>query len=206
MYKLIDNIEKVKNFEKIKQAIDRLCASDILERLKGNCIGASDIIQNLLSFYGVKSKQIECQLFAIKETDSNKDFCFIGFNNIGLNPNTIDTHVVVITETEIPILIDCSIGHLLNESEQIVIRKLNSVDPEKFGEYIIDDITLQYYHKKNIKLPSLHQKNIIEKINEDKIVKEKLQFITKVIIALAIFATINFILNFTMIVIKLLHG
>jgi hypothetical protein len=206
MYKLGDDIEKIKDFEKVKQAIDRLCDSDVVSRLKGNCIGASDIIQNLLSFYGVKSKQIECQLFAVKENDGNKDFCFVGFNNIGLNPNSVDTHVVVVTETEIPILIDCSIGHLLPESEQIIVRKLSSLDPEKLGEYKVDDIFLQYFHKKNIKLPALHQKNIIERINDDKVTKEKLQFITKALIFLGCFSTINFILNVSMILIKLYMG
>ena len=93
MYKFTDDLKNKKDFQKIKQALDRLCqAEDVVHRLQGNCIGASDIIQNLLSFYGIESKTIECQLFAVKENKDIKDFCFVAsyqtlILQVGLYPN-----------------------------------------------------------------------------------------------------------------------
>lgn len=206
MYKITDKIKNKIELEKVKQALDRLCQSeDVVYRLHGNCIGASDIVQNLLSFYGIESRVVECQLFAIKENKDMKEFCFVGFNSIGLNPANVDTHVVVITETEEPLLIDASIGHLLSEKEKILVKKLQPQLNDVFGKYIIDDISFTYSIKKNIKLPALHQKTLLDRINEDRVIKEKVNFITKAVIILASISVINFSLNSILILLKTMY-
>lgn len=206
MYKITDKIKNKTELQKITQALDRLCQSeDVVNRLQGNCIGAADIVQNLLSFYGIESKIVECQLFAIKENKDIKEFCFVGFNAVGLNPANVDTHVVVITLTEEPIMIDASIGHLLHDNLKILVKKLDPEINNIIGKFTIDDLSLTYSHKKNIKLPALHQKSLIDRLNEERVFKEKVSFISKAVIVLGAFSLINFCLNSILIVLKSIY-
>lgn len=203
MYKITDKIKNKTELQKITQALDRLCQSeDVVHRLQGNCIGASDIVQNLLSFYGIESRIVECQLFAIKENKDIKEFCFVGFNAIGLNPANVDTHVVVVTLTEEPLLIDASIGHLLHDNLKIVIKKLDPEINDIISKFVIDDISLTYTNKKNIKLPALHQKSLIDRLNDERTFKEKVSFISKTVIFLGAFSLINFCLNSILIILQ----
>lgn len=206
MYKIIDKIKNKAELQKITQALDRLCQSeDVVQRLQGNCVGAADIVQNLLSFYGIESRIVECQLFAIKENKDMKEFCFVGFNAIGLNPANIDTHVVVVTLTEEPLLIDASIGHLLHNGLKIMIKKLDPEVNDIIGKFLIDDLSLTYTNKKNIKLPALHQKSLIDRLNEERVFKEKVSFISKAVIVLGAFSLINFCLNSILILLKSIY-
>jgi len=203
-YKLDEDILDVAEYKGIKQMLDRLQKSGIMERLQGNCVSACDIIQNMLNFYGVSAKTVECQLMAVKENNQTKDFCFVGFDEIGRGNNSVDSHVVVVTLGNQPVLIDAAIGNLLPGDNQIVVRKLTSVDPDIIGEFKLDDVTLTYQNKKQIKLPELHQKNLIERLKEQTKVNEKINTLNKwVIIGLAI-GGINILFNFTLLTLRLI--
>lgn len=203
-YTITPAVKKMPEYEKIVAMLERLSSSDVVKRLHGNCISAADIIQNMLSFYGVESTIMECQAFVVKENKEIKDFCFVGFNNIGINPNSVDTHVIVITKTDPPVLIDGSLGYLLPPNEEIFIREVNSLDPDLIGQYQMDDITVTYHPKKNIKLPSLHQKNLMERLGEDKKIAEKLKFLQIIVIVAASMSLINFSLNITLLILKMM--
>ena len=203
LYTLTETIKNMPEKDKIVQMLERLSASGIVDRFKGNCISASDIIQNMLSFYGVNSKIIECQVFVVKDNNEIKDFRFIGFNDIGFSQNTVDTHVVVVTETNPPVLIDGSLGHLLPNNEHLMLRELDSKDPTCIGTFNIGDVTLTYQNKKNLKLPNLHQKTLVERLKSDGAVATKITFLTRAVIALGAFSLVNFTLNCIQIFLKL---
>lgn len=204
-YKVDKGLLKYPFMAGIIQTLDRLNESDTLSRLPGNCISACDIVQNLLHFYGVPSKIVECQVVGIKRNQDMQDFCFIGFNNVGVNTNSIDTHVIVITETLPPVMIDASLGHLLDPHDQIIVRELTETSPDKIGEFPIGDVTFTYFNKKTIKLPSLHQKNMVQRIREDQEIKVKLDWFYKLIVLCAAFSLINFVANTVLIVLKMIY-
>jgi hypothetical protein len=204
-YTLPPEIKKHKSYAGLQSMLDRLCANpEVVARFPGNCISASDIIQHMLDFYGVKSKLIECQVMLIKSASDQKDFRFIGFNNVGLDPNTIDTHVVVITETVPPLIIDASLGHYLPEKEWIMIRELNGKDDDTIGEYVIDDMSLTYRPKKQIKIPGLHQKNIMSRLEEDAKIRRNITKLYWFVASLVALSLMNMTFNITLIVLKLM--
>lgn len=206
-YTIPDSIKHIPEIKGITKVLDKISDTNVLERLKGNCISGSDMIQNMLHYHDIESKTLECQVFVARE-NAKVQFLFVGFNNLAPNTtnNLVDTHVVVVTETNPPILIDAALGHVLPHDNQIVIQPLESTDPSKFGEYKIGDATISYFEKKNIKLPSIHQKNLIDRLKADQEVNKKLTFMEKALIFLGCFSLINFTLNVTMIAIKLIHG
>jgi hypothetical protein len=63
-----------------------------------------------------------------------------------------------------------------------------------------------YHHKKNIKLPALHQKNLIERIEDEKAIAKKITFLQKVVIAIICFSFVNFTLNVITLMMKILYG
>lgn len=206
-YNLPPEIHKNPGYRGLQATLDRLCANpEVVQRFPGNCISASDIIQHILEFYGVKSKLIECQVMIIKGTeDTNKDFRFVGFNNVGIGPNSIDTHMIVVTETTPPIMIDGSLGHYLGEKNYIFIRELKSqVSPGVMGEFVVDDFSLSYQAKKEIKMPMLHQKNIVDRIEEDIKTRSKIKSLFIFFFILLGVTLFNMVLNITIVILKLI--
>ena len=196
-YSVDEILFKHPNFKNIERTLDNLCRTDAVEGLPMNCISACDILQNMLSFYDIDSKIIECQLMAVKENSEMKEFCFVGFDEV-VHDEGIDTHVVIITQTEPPILIDASIGHLLPKEHQIVAKVLVDLDPEIIGKFSVNDVSLTYHPKKNIRLPGIHQKNLIDRIKNENAIDKKIKLGTKVIVAIAFFTIINFLANFSL--------
>jgi hypothetical protein len=204
-YTLTPEIKKHKDYVGLQAMLDRLCANpEVIARFPGNCISASDIIQHMLDFYGVKSKLVECQVMLIKSAGEQKDFRFVGFNNVGLDPNTIDTHVVVVTETVPPLMIDASLGHYLPEKEWIMIREMNGKKDDLMGEYVINDISLTYRPKKQIKIPGLHQKNIMDRLEEDAKNRQSIKKLYWFVAALVGMSILNMLFNLTLISLKLI--
>lgn len=204
LYKIDENLSKHPQSKNIISCLDRLCSTSTVERLPGNCISACDILQNMLSFFDVQSSIIECQVMAIKENNQQKEFCFIGFNNVESLEGTIDSHVVIVTQTTPPIIIDASIGNLLPKNEQILVKVLDNLDPNIIAEFKIEDVLLTYHHKKVIRLPSLHQKNLIQRFKEEQDLKEKYGFLTKLLYVIAGITVYNFIANNLMIILKII--
>lgn len=206
IYKLSERVKEMPEAVKLKVALDRFCRLNVIERLHGNCIAASDILQNILNFYGIKSKIMECQVFAAEDNREIQDYRMIGFNAIGLNqPNIVDTHVVVVTETSPVLLIDASIGYMLPQDQQIIVHVVEGCDAEVIGEHDIGNgMMVTYHHKKNIKLPALHQKNIIERIEDERLIFNRIEFLKTSIMVIGGFALVNFILNMVLVTLKLL--
>lgn len=191
-------------FLKIQDLIEKLRPHDILTRFRGNCVAATDLIQNLLHQHGINSKIVEVQLTATKKyPDGNTEFMFVGYDNLRY-PGQIDTHLVVITEHEIPLLIDASIGHILEgTSKDYVLEPVNS--SEKFlSDITLDDVQLTYQIKKNIRLPALHQRTLIDRLLEEKKVKDTIFWLKILVITGLGMSLINMIANGILIILKLI--
>lgn len=205
MYNTNENLKKHKNYKEIKASLDQLISTGIVDKLPGNCVAACDVLQNILSFNGIQSKIVECQAIAMKRNSKELDFCFVGFDDVNsVHNNLVDSHVVLITQTEVPVLIDASIGHLLTKDIRIVVQEIQKTYSDTIAEVVIEDIKLTYSQKKNIKLPSIHQKNMVERIKQELEVKKKMDLGFKIIITIACFSLINFTANTILIILKLM--
>lgn len=192
-------------YQKIKEIIDQLRHQEILFRLSGNCIAASDMIQNLLAQHGISSRLVEVQLTATRfYNEQQSEFIFVGFDNLKF-PGQIDTHLVVITETDIPVLIDCSIGHILKGCDyDHILHDLNS-NEHHLADYRVNDVQLTYQIKKNIRWPAVHQQNLLGRLSEEKRIKDNLQLLklwTIVGISMSVF---NMCANSLLVLLKILN-
>lgn len=201
----LDLVKHQPFYKNIQELIEKLRPHDILLRFRGNCLAATDLIQNLLHQHGIQTKIVEVQLTATKTyNDGNTEFMFVGYDNIKY-PGQIDTHLVVITDTEIPLLIDCSIGHILEGcNTDYILLPVNHTE-NFFSDYKINDLQLTYQIKKNLRLPNLHQRTLVERMVEEKKVKDTifwLKIFTIVGLGMSLF---NMMANGMLIVLKLMY-
>jgi hypothetical protein len=195
-------VEKTQTYKIIKESIELLFKSSGHQFFYGNCVSSCDILQNVLSQIGIKSKIVECQAIAIRQNSNEKNFFFVGYDG-NTSLGQIDTHTIVIVEDEIPLLIDISIGHIFLPANKIVIERLNSNKPGVIAEYHFGEYTLTYKEKLNIKLPAIHQKNLLQRIISDQNLEKTVKTLKMFIICAVSLGLINFILNVTLIILRL---
>jgi hypothetical protein len=181
--------ERIKNtvdYKKIVDIINRMYITNTLWLGRGQCISMSDIISTALLQVGIKCRIVECQLVIANHALSPQTISPVGYDSM-CNDGEIDTHVVVITETEIPMMIDASMGHRLPPDKNVVVDEIAMLSNNIFCDIEKDGIRLTYQQKKNQKIPFQHQISIIERIKTDKKLFDNLSSLkVLVIIALTI--------------------
>jgi len=185
-----DRLQNDKDYKNILMIIKKLIEGGVTFAAKGYCISMSDIVYTLLKQNNIPCKIIECHL-AISSKINNQIYT-MGFDGLKDDPNKSDTHVVVVTETEIPMIIDVSIAHLLPNNIQGVIVEL--VDDDHGGVFANinnDMVALTYQKKKNFSIPMLHQRSIIDRIQTDVNIFKSLKTLKIFIICALIISSIN---------------
>lgn len=189
-------------YHKIRDMVERLEKGNAIKSFAGNCISTADIVQHLLSRVGISSKIVECQVCLIRDDGKTKDYVFVGYDN-GSYEGQIETHTVVITEGERPILIDLSLGHLLPVDRKFIIEYVKIEENHKILELNIGNINITYFEKETVQLPNIHQKNLLQRlVSEQKFEKTLSTLKTFIICALGL-GLINFTLNVILIVLRL---
>lgn len=191
------------DYQAIRAVIKKMNESGLLEGAAGNCIGISEILQHLLGEIGINSRLIECKLLSTdRQGNAIRDFQFIGYNadHRLRDQGWVDTHVVLITETNIPQLIDLSVPHLLKNGKKWVHDRVNSIDPEIVSEYHYGDQHLMYSVKKNIRLIGMHQTSLVDRIDSEQKIKKQILQQRHWLIALILFGAINFALNISLMI------
>lgn len=168
-------------FKIIKGVVDNLHTSGMTEAGSGYCLSMSDIVLKLLHKQGIKARLVECNLMV---TLKNPPGLFLmGYPGFNQNNYTADkmlqTHIVCITETEIPILIDASVSHIDKSIPYICAPLLKNYDHANISEYDFETSTWTYTEKEDtdIELPKLHQKSILDRIKKDTDIQRQINFI-----------------------------
>lgn len=198
-------------YHKIINLIDHIIQDDIIaSSFSGNCVGSCDIIQTMLSQVGIKSKIVECQA-TVNGLNANgeKFFSFIGYDNYNY-PGQIDTHCVLITENDFPILIDLSLGNVLPREQQFIVERVSGMKIDDNGREILslvklNNIEITYYVKKRLRLVNIHQKNIIQRILKEQEFETTIKFVKAILYCTLGLGLTNFFLNMILITIKTLE-
>lgn len=168
----------------------------VVSKSRGYCLGVSDLMQKTLLQQGIKSKLVECKLSVI--FNNVPEMIVIGHNDSGFEENCgldeMSTHVVVITETEVPYLIDLSIGHI-DKAIPYIVRPLNAPDNQVpcISEFEFPTSTWTYHEKQNKLLPKLHEASILNRIKTDNQIKKDISTFRLFLIALSVITSLNFV-------------
>jgi hypothetical protein len=193
------------HFFKIQELLRKLGQSDVLKNMKGNCVSACDTMQHLLLQVGIDSVIVECQLVITRDgTNQANDLLFIGYDDRNY-AGEVDTHVILITKSKVPLIIDLSLSHVLPADHSYVIERLNDKNKE-LGVYTIGNLTLSYTNKPNIRLHNVHQKNLLSKFLEDERRDKKISFIERLAYWALVLTGINVVLNSIILLHRLFLG
>jgi hypothetical protein len=167
----LENSMQDQDYLKILSVINTLDQSGILANLADNCVLAADVIQNMLHGVGVTSAINECQLMIVHhDTQTGKETVnLVGYDISTPQANQINTHAVVITKGENAYMIDVSIGNYLGNAKHVVVTVLtaDAADASIFAQTQAGAYKLIYRTKQNPKLPSLHQKDLVARIQQE---------------------------------------
>lgn len=202
-YKILTNFnpeEKDQTFDAIYQIICEMCRNGVIFLGNGYCISMSDMIRTALLQKDIRSRLVEATCTITKEVNNREEIIFIGFDDAA--PNQIDSHVVLLTETDQKWLIDASIQRFLpGDFVAFVGRIDNYVEYPNLTQFANDEFKIQITHseKSNAKIPLVHHRSILERIEMDSKIEKNINLLKKlnyIGISLSVFAVIAVINQF----------
>lgn len=192
--KYIDIVEKTSYYKKVKSLVKIFEESGMVFRSIGHCMAISDLVQKLLLEQGIESELVECTLTVICRDPFN-NVQFLGHDtNIQKSDNLVETHIVCITKTEIPILIDLSIGYITKKVSYVVFPIFEELVSNSDNIITLDFGHSNWIYNKrvNSNFPELHEKSILKRINTDIKIENQINVINKIIIAVCVITSLNF--------------
>lgn len=181
-------------FIKVQEIIDDLRHSGMLRFGSGYCLSMSDVILKLLHKEGINAELVECNLMVMMKNPPGLVLVgYKGFMENSLNTGQrIDNHVVCVTKTKIPILIDLSVSHIDPQMPFICEPILGEHSHTDLAEFDFDSSTWTYQTRTDSELPKLHQKSIINRIKTDIRVDKEIKFIKYFMFVLFAVSSLNF--------------
>lgn len=181
-------------YQKIQEVIGQVNNMGMLDRGVGYCFSMSDIFLKLLHKNGIESELVECSLMiALKDPPSMHLIGYNGFGGISNFVDHMENHVVCVTKTPIPILIDGSLKNIDPNVPYVCIPVTGRENHTQLAEYDFGTSVWTYEKKVTSELPMLHQKSILDRINKDKKIDSSIQKLQKAVIFIAIVTSMNFI-------------
>lgn len=192
------NYDKITNqpyFKNIEVLVKIFEDSGMTFRSAGHCMAMSDLVQRLLLEQGIESYLVECTLSVISKDEFLKLRVLGHDTSSKKNEMQVETHVVCVTKTKVPILIDLSIGYITKEVKHIVYPIFESNVSNEDNIVTIDlGHSVWIYNKRKISnLPELHEKSILKRIQTDIKIDKNIKLINKILIGVGIITSLNFI-------------
>jgi hypothetical protein len=193
-------------YRRVESVIDQMFNTGVLQHAAGNCIALSELLQHLLMENSVNCKLIECKIMITERRQGQLvDFKYVGWDGGRYNrlPDAVDTHMMVVTEGDQPLLIDLSIPHVLPPPRVLICEPVNSLDPDVIAEYQWGDLKFRYDVKKNPRLLGLHQTSLLERISKEREQARTVRWLKVILGVVAVATMFNLFLNTTAMILRI---
>jgi hypothetical protein len=182
------NLKNNADYQRITQVLSRMARNGVITLGTGFCTSMGDMVKAALKHQGIESKLVECQLTITYAKAETPTTVFLGFTDV-INPGEIDTHVIVVTKTDPPFLIDASIQHRLPPNTIAVVEPLARKPEDPYlmhdAAYEPSGMSMTYHQKKVQSFAMGHNDSIVERIETDKKIFKNLSLL-KILIAVAL--------------------
>ena len=188
-----ESIKKIPEYKTVRETVDRFIDSGVVYISSGQCLSASDMMYMSLLHQGIKSHLVECQLLINYKNDLENPV-FIGFTGTKLRrAGELETHMVCVTDTEPPMLIDTSISYLLPHGTWVVMSETTNSENRIFGSIKTEAIELIYQEKATQMVALAHQTSILNRIATDRSFRKDIDLLKKLIYLGVILSAFGFI-------------
>ena len=175
-----NSIKKSEDYMAVERSVNRVIESGVIHISAGYCVSASDMMYISLLHQGIKSHLVECQLTVTYHNQYPEKVVYIGFDSADkAAEGTVNTHVVCVTDTNPPMLIDTSISYVLPFGKLAVIAGLSDSENRIISTSVTDVVGLTYQSKVIQTIPIAHQTSILNRIATDQKVRKDIQLLTK---------------------------
>jgi hypothetical protein len=191
----IDSVKKTGYYQKVLNTVMQVKHSGLIAKGFGQCLSMSDIILKLLYKEGIDSELVECSLMIFRKEPPGMFLVgYPGFIENHYDQNErMENHIICITKTDIPILIDLSVTSIDGNIEFICEPILKEEAHADIAEFNFANSTWTYQTRPITGLPRLYEKSILKRMQTDNKVERELKFIKTF---LYIMFTVSF-MNFT---------
>ena len=189
------------DYKAIERSINRIIDSGAIHLSARQCISASDMMYISLLHQGIKSHLVECRLTVTYPNQDSAQVAYIGFDEDSPQEGELDTHVVCVTDTDPPMLIDTSISYLLPTGRLAVVAGMENGPNGIISTSITDIVCLTYQEKIIQKIPMAYQTSILDRIETDRVVRNDIELLKKlnyIVIFLSLFSILIYGLYFLM--------
>lgn len=198
---LLDTAE----YQAVKRITEQFIQTSNPAAFAGNCVATCDILQALFFKHGIVSRIVECQAAIFKvEPTGRVNYMFVGYDNYSY-PGQIDTHTVVITEGEHPMLVDLTLGYVLPVNKKFLIAPVKKQNAESICHVQFDDYEIVYYEKTTLRLPNIHQKNLMQRLVNEQRISKTVEHLKIFVMCAVVLGLVNFSLNIIMIILRLFN-
>jgi hypothetical protein len=180
------------DYQKVITIIHELWNSGIIQRGNGHCYSMSDIISKLLKLNGIDCYLEECSLMILQKNPPELHLVGYPGTDVADPLDEIVTHVVCITKTDKPLLIDLSISNFI-EGIPYVCEKITLSNEVEISNFEFDNCFFKYSRRSHVQVPLLHQQSIIDRIKTDRKIFSDISKINKILITLFVISSLNFI-------------
>lgn len=181
-------------YHRVLNTVEQVKNSGLIAKGFGQCLSMSDIILKLLYKEGIESELVECSLMVFrKEPPGVYLVGYPGFIENHYDKNErMENHVVCITKTDIPILIDLSVTAVDGNVEYICEPIVKEETHADIAEFKFDNSTWTYQSRPTTGLPRLHEKSILKRMQTDNNVEKQLKFIRTFLYIMFAISFMNF--------------
>jgi len=187
-----------KTYDLIATTLTGLVKTGVVNLGAGHCVSMSNMVSVALNQRGIKTKILEVQLTITYHSATPSSTAFVGFSDV-LNPGEVDTHVVVLTQTEPPYLIDASIPHRLPKDTFALIEEVRHDNDNKVLVNCKNNnhnISIHYREKEKQSIALYHQQSIMQRIDTDSKIFKNLNLLKILVIVALTVSGLNAIRGF----------
>jgi hypothetical protein len=187
-------IEETDFYKKIEKVLTLLDKTGLIDRGMGQCYAMSDIVLKMLHSEGIDAELVECSLLVLYKNPPRIHIVgYSGFGDVTNFADQMQNHVVCVTKTPIPFLIDASIKNVDKNVKYVCVPITGKEEHTNIVEHDFGESVWTYQAKLNSELPALHQKSILERIKTDIKLNSDISLLKRIIFLLALLTSFNFI-------------
>jgi hypothetical protein len=178
------------DYQIVYATVLQLWEGGIIQRGRGYCLSMADIIHNLLKQKGINSRIVECKLTVVGIDPPGLLLVgHDGLNQTQQNAAAIDTHVVCVTETAVPMLIDLSVIGVRPEVPWI----LEALTPLNDTLVNLDFGTSKWHYQTKLtsRIPQQHQVSILERFKTDQQTGRSIRLLTVLVVLALCISSLN---------------
>lgn len=193
------------DYQAVMDCLEQLLETGALAHAQGNCLAISEMLQNLLTARGIQSQMMEVKLMHTWEQQGRHLFNLVGYDGSDFTrqQGIMDTHIVVITRTPQPLLIDASVPHCLPPGRFWNIEPLQASIDDLLVDFKLPGNSYRYTAKPLPRLPQIRQQSLLDRINRDLGVDKTLRWFRWALVIISLLTVINFVMNTSQLIFRI---